>query len=162
MHSIINKFVANNISFVLNLLCYCWSSFHKHGSYACNHGSYFHRVFTWLLLIVGFCFFFGLCLRVFSFALHFWWMGSHPWILYTGFLLLYQGNTFALSKPNPYSTLFSIDPLFNTIFNWPIIRHDMGLWPNLHSLIITIFSTEPFASCDPVKSSQVTNSKHIL
>ncbi len=35
------------------------------------------------LLIVHFCFFFGLCLLVFSFALYFWWMGSHPWFLFT-------------------------------------------------------------------------------
>jgi vacuolar-type H+-ATPase subunit I/STV1 len=31
-----------------------------------------HRVFTWFLLIVCFCFFFGLCLLVFSFALYFY------------------------------------------------------------------------------------------
>ncbi len=32
------------------------------------------------LMIVCFCFFFGLCLLVFSFALYFWWMGSyHCW-----------------------------------------------------------------------------------
>jgi hypothetical protein len=44
-----------------------------------------HKVFMWFLLIVCFCFFFGLCLLVFSFALYFWWMGSHPWFLFTGF-----------------------------------------------------------------------------
>jgi len=130
---VINRFVTNDNSFVLSLLYYSWSSFRNHGSYAFNHGSYLHRVFTRLWLIVGFCFFFGLCLLVFSFDLYFWWMGSHPWILYIGFLLLYQGNT----------THFPAKPLFNTIFNWPIVQHDMGLQPNLHSHIITIFQLNP-------------------
>ncbi len=35
-----------------------------------------HRAFTLFLLIVLFCFFFGLCLLALSFALYFWWMGS--------------------------------------------------------------------------------------
>ncbi len=67
-------FVADDDSFVLGLLCYRWMSF-------CSHGSSLHKVFTWFLLIV----FFELCRLVFSFALHFWWTGSHPWFLFTRF-----------------------------------------------------------------------------
>ncbi len=49
-----------------------------------------HRVFlTWFLLIVCFCFVFGLCLRVFSFALYFRWMGSLPWFWFTGFFFFW-------------------------------------------------------------------------
>ncbi len=45
-------------------------------------------VFIWFFLIVCFCFIFGLCLLEFSFALYFWWMGSHPWFLILhGFLI---------------------------------------------------------------------------
>ncbi len=69
-------------------------------SYDWSHGDWSHKCFgAWFvpasplcirslcdfLLIVCFCFFFGLCLLVFSFALYFWWMGSHPWFLFTGF-----------------------------------------------------------------------------
>jgi hypothetical protein len=67
--SVISQFVADDNSFVLDLLCYHWLSF-------CNHESSLHRVITWFLLIVCFCFFFGLCLLVFSFTLYFQWMGS--------------------------------------------------------------------------------------
>jgi hypothetical protein len=49
--------------------------------------TFFFSFFFWL--IVCFCFFFGLCLLVFSFALYFWWMGYHPWFLYTGFFFFY-------------------------------------------------------------------------
>jgi hypothetical protein len=53
------------------LLCYCWLSFR-------SHESSLHRAFIWFyFVIVCFCFFFGLCLLVFSFALHFWWMFSN-------------------------------------------------------------------------------------
>jgi hypothetical protein len=65
-------------SFVLGLLCYRWLSF-------CNNESSLHKVFIWFLLIVCFCFFFGLCPLVFSFALYFWWMGSYTWFLFTRF-----------------------------------------------------------------------------
>jgi len=41
--------------------------------------------FCWLF--VDF-FFFGLCLLVFSFALNFWWMGSHLWFLFIWFFFL--------------------------------------------------------------------------
>ncbi len=44
------------------------------------------RFFPSFLLTICFRFFFGLCLFVFSFALYFWWMGSHPWFLYMVFL----------------------------------------------------------------------------
>jgi len=44
--------------FHLGLLVYCGLSF-------CSHESSLHRVFTWLLLIVCFWFFLGLCLLVF-------------------------------------------------------------------------------------------------
>jgi hypothetical protein len=47
-----------------------------------------YKVFTWFLLIVWFCFFFRLCLLVFSFAFYFWWMGSHPWFLFIGFFFV--------------------------------------------------------------------------
>jgi hypothetical protein len=48
-----------------------------------------HKVFTWfLLLIVCFCFFYGLCLLVFSFALNFWWTGFHSIFLFTGLFFL--------------------------------------------------------------------------
>jgi hypothetical protein len=65
-------------SFVLGLLCYRWLSF-------CNNESSLHKVFIWCLSIVYFCFFFGLCLLVFSFALYLWWMSSYPWFLFTRF-----------------------------------------------------------------------------
>ncbi len=112
--------MTNVSSFALSfLLCYCWPSFR-------NHGSNLHRVLTWLLLTFDFFLFFGLYLLVFSFTLHFWWMGSHPWILYTEFLLLYEGNTYDRAKPK-----------FKTSLNWPIIiQHNMGLQRNLHSHII--------------------------
>jgi hypothetical protein len=42
-------------------------------------------IFLIFLLIVYFCFFLGLCLLMFSFALYFWCMGSHPWFLYKTF-----------------------------------------------------------------------------
>jgi len=48
----------------------------------CHHGSYLLRAFTLFLLILCFCFLFGLCLFVFFFTLYFWWMGSYPWFLY--------------------------------------------------------------------------------
>ncbi len=67
-----NWLVANDNSFILSFFSYCSLSF-------CRHESSLHRVFAWFLLIVCFRFFFWLCLFVFSFALYFWWMGSHPW-----------------------------------------------------------------------------------
>jgi hypothetical protein len=67
--------VVDDSSFVLGLPCYRWLSFH-------SYESSLHRVFTWFLLIVCFCFW---CLLVFSFAFYFWWMGSHPWFLFTQF-----------------------------------------------------------------------------
>jgi hypothetical protein len=70
--------MANDSSFVLSFFCYHWLLFH-------SHESPLHKVFIWLLLIVYFCFFFGLCLFVFSFALYFWWVGSHPWFWFTWF-----------------------------------------------------------------------------
>jgi len=45
------------------------------------------RLFPYFLLIVWFCFFFGLCLLVFSFAWYFWWIGSHPSFLYVRLFL---------------------------------------------------------------------------
>jgi hypothetical protein len=30
-----------------------------------------------------------LCLLVFSFASYFWWMGSHPWLLFTRFFFFF-------------------------------------------------------------------------
>jgi hypothetical protein len=78
-------FVADDDYFVLGFLCYCWMSF-------CSHGSSLHRVFTWFLLIVCFCFFFELCQLVFSFALHVWWMSSHPWFLFTKFFSFSNGE----------------------------------------------------------------------
>jgi hypothetical protein len=51
--------------------CYRWLSF-------CSHESSLHRALIWVLLIVCFWFFFRLCLLVFSFALYFCYMGSHP------------------------------------------------------------------------------------
>ncbi len=66
---------------ITSLLYYCWLSFH-------SHESSLHKVFTWFWLIVCFCFFYGLCLLVFSFAVNFWRMGSHPWFLFTGFFFL--------------------------------------------------------------------------
>jgi hypothetical protein len=47
-----------------------------------NHESSLHRAFTRFFYIVCFFSSFGLCLLVFSFALYFWWMGSHPWFLF--------------------------------------------------------------------------------
>ncbi len=45
--------------------------------------------FAYFLLVVCFCFFFGLCLLMLSLALYFWWMGSHPWFfIYRVFLLI--------------------------------------------------------------------------
>jgi len=44
--------------------------------------------FPYFLLIVCFCFFFGLCLLVLSFALYFWWMDSCPWFLYTWYFFV--------------------------------------------------------------------------
>jgi hypothetical protein len=41
------------------------------------------------LLIVCFCFFFGLWLLVFSFALYFWRMGSHHWFLFTWYIFFF-------------------------------------------------------------------------
>jgi len=55
---IINWFVANDSSLVLIPFCYCWLSFR-------NHQSSLHKVY-WF--IVCFCFFFRLCVFVFSFA----------------------------------------------------------------------------------------------
>jgi len=46
--------------------------------------------FQHFLLIVCFCFSFGLCLLMFSFALYFCQMGSHPWFLFTGFSFLFS------------------------------------------------------------------------
>ncbi len=74
-----------NSLFILGLLCSCCLSF---GSYE----SSLHSVFTWFLLIVCFCFMFRLCLLVFSFALYFWWMGSHPWFLFTGFFFFTKSS----------------------------------------------------------------------
>ncbi len=153
MHSIINKFVANNISFVLSLLCYCWSSFHKHGS---------NKLVTMGLICIEF-----LCdfcwLLAFVFSLGCVYMCFHLPCTFDGWVPILefyiQGFCFfikaisALSKPNPYSTLFPSGPLFNTTwvcgqtfihasslyFNWTLCK----LW-------------------HPVTSSQVTNSKHIL
>jgi len=55
-------------------------------------------------LIVFFCFFFGLCVLVHSFALYFWWMGSSPWFkkknLYTWFFF------FLCSSLHPPPPLF--------------------------------------------------------
>jgi glucan phosphoethanolaminetransferase (alkaline phosphatase superfamily) len=65
---------------VLGLLCSCWLSRR-------SDVSYLHRVRHFFSLFL-FIFFFGLCLHVFSFALYFWWMGSHPWFLYRVFLFL--------------------------------------------------------------------------
>jgi len=45
------------------------------------------RLFPYFLLIVWLCFFFGLCLLVFSFAWYFWWIGSHPSFLYVRLFL---------------------------------------------------------------------------
>ncbi len=59
--------MAKYSSFILGFLCYYWLSFH-------SHESSLHKVFTWFLLIVCFCFLFRLCLLVFSFALYFCWM----------------------------------------------------------------------------------------
>jgi hypothetical protein len=57
-----------------------------------SHESSLHRVFTFCIMslpdfcsLFAFVCIFGLCLLVFSFALYFWWMGSHPWLLFTGF-----------------------------------------------------------------------------
>ncbi len=36
-------------------------------------------------MIIGFRFFFFRLLLVLSYALYFWWMGSHPWFLYIRF-----------------------------------------------------------------------------
>jgi hypothetical protein len=62
--SLANLWQTIALSF-LGLLCYCWLSFHSHGSYV-------HRAFT-LFFIVCFCFFFlGLCILVLFFvALYF-------------------------------------------------------------------------------------------
>ncbi len=40
--------------------------------------------------LFAFVFSFGLCLLTFSFALYFWWMGSHPWFLFTGFFFCFM------------------------------------------------------------------------
>jgi hypothetical protein len=74
--------VIDDNSFVEGLLCY-------HQLFFYCHESSLHRVLTWFLLIVCFCFFFRLCLVVFSFALYFWWMGSIP-DFYLGVFLLFQ------------------------------------------------------------------------
>ncbi len=34
----------------------------------------------------------GLCPLVFSFALYFWWMGSHPWFLFTRFFFMEESS----------------------------------------------------------------------
>ncbi len=77
--------MTNDNFLVLGLFCYCWSSFH-------SHGSYLHKVFSYFLLIVYFRFFFRLCLLLISFALYFSSMGSCPCFscfLYKVFLLWY-------------------------------------------------------------------------
>ncbi len=55
---IVNWFVADDSSLILIPFCYCWLSFRY-------HQSSLHKVY---LLIVCFCFFFRLCVFVFSFA----------------------------------------------------------------------------------------------
>ncbi len=76
--SVISQFVVDDNFFILGLLCYCWFSF-------CSHESFLHKVFIWFLLIVFIWFFFRFCLLVFSFALYFCYMGSHPWFWFIGF-----------------------------------------------------------------------------
>jgi hypothetical protein len=65
-------------SFILGLLSYCCLTFHC-------HESSLHRVFTWFVLMYVFVSTLGCVCFVFSFALYFCWMGSHPWFLFTGF-----------------------------------------------------------------------------
>jgi hypothetical protein len=52
------------------------------------HNYFFEEYFFGL---VDYLLFFspGLCLLVFSFALYFWWMGSHPWFLFTRFFFFF-------------------------------------------------------------------------
>jgi hypothetical protein len=85
-------FVTNGNSFVLSLLCFVIDDCHFVVMSPLCIGSFF----TWFLLIVCFCFFFGLCLLVFSFALYFWWMGSLHWFLCKG--VFFFLNTFVPRK----------------------------------------------------------------
>ncbi len=91
--------------FVLNLLFYCWLSFD-------SYESSLDRVFTWIWLIVCFCF---SCLLVFSFALYFWWMGSHPWFVFT--FLPQLKNRRAWWRAYKY---LSCNPIFHPKLEWEI------------------------------------------
>ncbi len=75
--------MTNDSFLVLGLLCCYWSSFVALGHICIG---FLFLIFHWLLAFFFF-FFFELCLLVVSFALYFWWMGSHPWFLYTWFLV---------------------------------------------------------------------------
>jgi hypothetical protein len=85
--SVINQFVSNNCFLILGFFCYRWLSFR-------NLRFYMQRVFFPLFFVdclLSF-FFFGLCLLMLSFALYFWWMGPHPWFLYTRFFFIAPGK----------------------------------------------------------------------
>ncbi len=85
--------MTNDNFLVLGLLCCCRSSF-------CNHESYLYKVSPpFFLFIIFFCFFFGLCLLVLSFAFYFWWMGSHLWFLYTRFFVSASVEEPSLATP---------------------------------------------------------------
>jgi len=72
--------VADYNSFVLDLLCYRWLSLCNHDPLCIGSLLDFCGLFAFVFLGGG-----GLCLLVFSFALYSWWMGSHPWFLFTWF-----------------------------------------------------------------------------
>jgi len=65
---------------VLVLHCYCWSSFH-------NHGSYLHKVFSLFFIDCSLSFFLWVVSICNSFVLYFWWMGFCPWFFIQCFFL---------------------------------------------------------------------------
>jgi hypothetical protein len=80
----VNSCVSTTTCLYVKALCY--NLLHNFSSL---HISMLHFIVTkgliclgllfYFILIVCFCFLFGLCLFVFFFTLYFWWMGSYPW-----------------------------------------------------------------------------------
>jgi len=125
---IASRFVTDHNSFVLSFLCFCyrWFSF-------CNHESSLHRVFFYL--IVCFCFFFGLCLLVFSFSLYFWWMGSLDFHLQGFFFfwtLLCQGSDMWGKRVTQNWKQKGICPLFS--LSQKRLKNDIPLFLIISSL----------------------------
>ncbi len=77
-----NKMTTHPLQSILHKLSYRWIDLLSSPNIneSCQQPAR-NLFFPYYLLIVWFHFFFGLCLLVLSFALYFWWMGSHPWFL---------------------------------------------------------------------------------